>query len=235
VIITACVALPAIDAAPAWAATDVARPAAVALRGAVADAVPAAVDDACAAPDTAAASAWAPPPPRLAAAVVASVVGALSVPRLPVVTDAVPGATMLPAATARPVVAAADAPLSAAESERKPPVPTLFDAVAAMGAAALLVATAFVAADPDAGRLAALRAVSTLDATVDGDPLRDDVLFQMAVFVEAMVPVVETAAVPCSAATFATAASEVPAIGAEATVDAVPVDTRLPVPATLTD
>jgi hypothetical protein len=234
---------------------DVTNPAAVVLRGAMADAVPIAAEAACRVPDIATAPAWAPPLLRLVSAAAASVVGALTVPVLAVVTDAVPEAVTLAVATARPVVAAAEVAANAAASAKNPPVPTWLDAVTAMGAAALLVATALVVAEPDASRLAALRAVSLLNAAVDGKLLRDDALFQMAVlveaivpaaetavaprsvamFAEAMVPVAETVAAPRSLAVFAMAAAEVPEIGAEATAEPIPADTKVPVPTMLAD
>jgi hypothetical protein len=214
---------------------DVARPVAVVLRGAMADAVPIAAEAACRVPDIATAPAWAPPLLRLVSAAAASVVGALTVPVLAVVTDAVPEAVTLAVATARPVVAAAEVAANAAASAKNPPVPTWLDAVATMGAAAWPVATVFVVAEPDAGKLAALRAVSTLDAAVAGNPLRDDVLFQVAMLVETTVLAAETAAVPRSLAVFAMAAAGVPEIGAEATAEPIPADTKLPVPTMLAD
>jgi hypothetical protein len=186
---------------------------------------------------------------------VANVVGAWTVPAPEVVTDAVPGVATLAAATTCPVVVSAKVAVNAADSARKLPVPTWLDAVAAMGAAALPVATALVVAKPDAGRLAVLCAAALPNAAADDAPLRDDALCQMAVFVGAIVPVAEMAAAPSSVAAFAEviapvveiaavlrslavfamAAAAVPEIGAEATADPIPADTSVPVPVMLAD
>lgn len=200
---------------PAWTLLPprLAPAVAVSVVGALAAPVPLAATDA--APDTVADPVCTPPLLRLAPAVAASVAGAVTMLVPLDVADAVPGAVMAPVATARPVVAAAELPANPAVSAKNPPVPTCSDVVAVMGAVTLLMATAFVVTEPDTGRLAALRAVSTLDAAVAGDPLRDDVLFQMAVFVEAMVPVVDRAATP-------------PPV-------AMPAGTSVPVPAMLAD
>lgn len=84
-----------------------------------------------------------------------------------VVADAVLDVVMASVAVAFPVVAAPDVPVTPARFAKTPLAPIRLAAVAATGAAALLVPIAFVVVTTEAGRLTAPRAVPTpTDVTV---------------------------------------------------------------------